>query len=105
MATSSNFMLHRVLALVALAAAATAVPAEAPAKSKSKPAPTDVQTCDRASGDAAISACTRAIDSGRLSGRNLAILYINRAAEFGKKREHARAIADFDKAIGLDAKY
>src|SRR5215468_6224374 len=41
----------------------------------------DFETCARASGDQAIAACTRAINSGRYSGRELADLFNNRCAE------------------------
>jgi hypothetical protein len=35
-------------------------------------------TCDKASGDEAIAACTRAINSGRLRSHDLAVEYYNR---------------------------
>jgi tetratricopeptide (TPR) repeat protein len=56
------------------------------------------------SGDKAIAACTRAIDSGRSKGHELAVLYNYRAVEYGKKHEYDRAIADLTEAVRLDPK-
>ena len=54
----------------------------------------DRDTCREASGDAAIAACTRAINSGRYSGRQLAVLLTNRCAEWPGKQENDKAIED-----------
>jgi len=62
----------------------------------------DVDTCGRASGDEAIAACTRAIDSGRYSGRQLAALFNNRCSEWNGKQERDKAIADCNEAIRLN---
>src|SRR5687767_2043593 len=48
----------------------------------------DRETCLKESGDAAIAACTRAINSGRYSGRQLAVLLVNRCAEWPDKQEN-----------------
>ena len=64
----------------------------------------DAATCEKASGDIAIAACTRAINSGRFRGRNLAFLYNNRCVEYNHKGEHDRAIADCTEAIRFDPK-
>jgi tetratricopeptide (TPR) repeat protein len=71
---------------------------------KSRPA-NPARTCNSASGDGAIAACTRAIESGKFKGHNLATLHVNRGVELSNKGELDRAIADYDKAIALDAKY
>ena len=61
----------------------------------------DYETCAKASGDEAIAACTRAIDSGRYSGRQLAALFTNRCAELGDKQSD-KAIEDCSQAIQLN---
>jgi tetratricopeptide (TPR) repeat protein len=64
----------------------------------------DRETCKTASGDPAISACSRAIASKKYRGNILSILYTNRGAEFGAKGELDRAMKDHDQAIKLDPK-
>src|ERR1700756_5394255 len=64
----------------------------------------DGETCVNASGEVAITACTRAISSGRYKGRNLAVLYGNRGAEYDDKGDPDLAIADYNEAIRLDPK-
>lgn len=51
--------------------------------------------------DARIAACSSIIQSGRDSGRNLAVSYFNRGLGWLKKEEPDRAIADFDQAISI----
>src|ERR1039458_6495975 len=86
--------LYRVVAIGALIAGAlvagTAMAAPA----------TPARSCDKTSGDSAIAACTRAIDSGKFKGHKLAILFSNRGAEWSKKGQHDRAITDYNEAIG-----
>jgi tetratricopeptide (TPR) repeat protein len=64
----------------------------------------DREACKTASGDPAISACSRAIASKKYRGNVLSILYTNRGAEFGAKGELDRAMKDHDQAIKLDPK-
>jgi tetratricopeptide (TPR) repeat protein len=68
----------------------------------------DRDTCKTASGDAAIEACTRAIDSKKFNSpkqkRVLSLLYTNRGVEYGIKTEYDKAIADHDAAIKVDPK-
>src|SRR5580700_1889733 len=64
----------------------------------------DGNSCVRDSGDAAISACTRAIGSNLYSHSDLALLYNNRGVEYANKGDVDRAIADYDQAIALDPK-
>ena len=64
----------------------------------------DFETCENASGEAAIVACTRAISSGRYNGHDLAVLYSNRGVEYSAKGDHENAIADYNEAIRLDPK-
>jgi tetratricopeptide (TPR) repeat protein len=64
----------------------------------------DREACKTASGDPAISACSRAIASKKYKGNILSILYTNRGAEFGAKGELDRAMKDHDQAIKLDPK-
>jgi tetratricopeptide (TPR) repeat protein len=65
----------------------------------------DREICADGTGDAAIAACTRRIKSGKLSKSNLAIVYNNRAVEWRKKGDLARAISDYDEAIRNDPNY
>jgi tetratricopeptide (TPR) repeat protein len=65
----------------------------------------DQDTCNRSTGDTAIAACSRAIASGRVRGRNLAVLFSSRGVVASRdKGDHDRAIADLDEAIRLDPK-
>ena len=50
-----------------------------------------------------IAACTRVISTGRLSGRNLAIAYQDRAEGYRLSKEYDRALADFERAIKIDS--
>src|SRR5215470_3615918 len=58
--------------------------------------------CDRGTPDAAIAACTRAIEDSRTSTEKRSKLYNNRGAAFGRKGQPDRAIEDFDEAIRLN---
>ncbi|MGA2125008.1 MAG: tetratricopeptide repeat protein [Xanthobacteraceae bacterium] len=63
----------------------------------------DQDTCNKSTGDTAIAACSRAIASGRIRGRNLAVLFSSRGVVASRdKGDHDRAIADLDEAIRLD---
>ncbi len=62
----------------------------------------DEQKCVDLSGDEAIAACTRAIDSHSLPQKNLANSYYNRGVEYRKKNEFDMAISDYNEAIQLD---
>jgi len=61
------------------------------------------QRCFVQDGDAAIAACTEAIQSGRFSGAELASIYDNRAIELRQQGEFDRAIADYTAALRIDA--
>lgn len=65
----------------------------------------DSTICANESGDVAIAACTRAIKSGRYKGHSLATKYVNRGVEWKLKKDYGRALADYNEAIRLDAKY
>src|SRR4051812_32943008 len=62
----------------------------------------DLDTCESESGDLAIAACSRAIDSGQYSGRRLAMLLTNRCAEWPDKHENDKAIDDCSRALEID---
>jgi tetratricopeptide (TPR) repeat protein len=68
----------------------------------------DRETCKTATGDAAIEACTRAIESKKYNNkkfkRTLSLLYTNRGVEYEIKKDSARAVADHDQAIKIDPK-
>ncbi len=61
------------------------------------------ERCFSQQGEAAIAACTRAIQSGRFSGAELASIYDNRAIELRQQGDFDRAIADYTAAIHIDA--
>jgi tetratricopeptide (TPR) repeat protein len=50
-----------------------------------------------------VAACTRLIDSGRLSGQSLAAVYANRADRYRLLEQYDRALEDFDRAFKLNA--
>jgi tetratricopeptide (TPR) repeat protein len=82
------------LCTAALIAAVSMAPARAVAD--------DAQTCRQERGDAAISACARAIASGEYQGHGLAVLLDSRAFAYRRKGDYDRALADLDEAIRLD---
>ncbi len=51
--------------------------------------------------DIQIAACTRNIQSGRFTGRNLAVAFTNRGLAYKRKGQWDRAIADHSEAIRL----
>ena len=66
----------------------------------------DGKACtDSLKSDAAIAACTRAIDSGQYTSRNIATFYTSRALAYSAKSQVDRAIQDFDDAIRLDPQF
>jgi len=68
----------------------------------------DRELCKTASGDVAIEACTRAIDSKKFNNKKqarvLSLLYTNRGVEYWIKKDYDKAIADHDQAIKIDPK-
>jgi tetratricopeptide (TPR) repeat protein len=52
-----------------------------------------------------IAACTAVIQSGRYSGKSLALVFNNRANGYLKKGDDDRAVADYDQALKLDPNY
>jgi tetratricopeptide (TPR) repeat protein len=62
----------------------------------------DFNTCHDSSGDAAIAACSRAIASGQLTGKDLALAFTNRGFEYNAEKDYDRAIGDYDQAIKFD---
>jgi tetratricopeptide (TPR) repeat protein len=68
----------------------------------------DREICKNASGDAAIAACTRAIESKKYAKkkfkRTLSLLYANRGVEYEIKKEFDKAVADHDESIKVDPK-
>jgi len=63
----------------------------------------DVNSCYLASGDEAIRICTRAIESGKLSPRDLSIALVNRASEYRAKGEVERELAHINAALRADS--
>ncbi len=61
------------------------------------------ERCFTQDGEAAIVACTQAIQSGRFSGAELASIYDNRAIELRQQGDFERAISDYTAAIRIDA--
>jgi lipoprotein NlpI len=68
---------------------------------------TDAQRCANSRGDPdlRIQHCTRAIESGRLSGEPLAKMHYHRGSEWAAKGVYDRAIDDYDAAIRLNPKF
>jgi tetratricopeptide (TPR) repeat protein len=64
----------------------------------------DYQGCEKLSGAAAISACDRAIASGIFGGAELSELYRLRGWERRQKNDLEGGMADYDKAVQVDAK-
>jgi tetratricopeptide (TPR) repeat protein len=62
----------------------------------------DMQVCHDESGDVAIAACTRVIESGKVTKRVLAYAYTSRGVEWRAKGEVDRAIWDHSEAIRTD---
>jgi Tfp pilus assembly protein PilF len=65
----------------------------------------DAKNCTTESGDAAIEACSRALQSKRYSGHVLARLYLNRGVERRAKEDYDAALSDFADAARIDKKY
>lgn len=65
----------------------------------------DAQICLDKSGDEAIAACTRAIQSGQLSQNSLATTYSNRGVEWRQKGEIDKAMEDYNEALSLNPNY
>jgi tetratricopeptide (TPR) repeat protein len=59
--------------------------------------------CFAEQGEAAVAACTAAIESGKFSGPDLAAIYDNRAIELRQQGDYDGAIADYTAAIRHDA--
>jgi tetratricopeptide (TPR) repeat protein len=71
----------------------------------SMPAHPAEDLCAHGSGESAIAACTKDIESGRFRGHTLAIKYNNRGVLWGSLREYDRALTDYADAIRVDPKY
>src|SRR5579859_231899 len=65
----------------------------------------DANTCIKESGEVAIDACTRAIQSKRYTGHVLARQYLSRGVERRAKEDYDSALADFAEAAKIDKKY
>jgi Tfp pilus assembly protein PilF len=65
----------------------------------------DAKTCIKESGDAAIEACTRAINSKRYTAHVLARQYLSRGVERRVKQDYDVALTDFAEALKIDKKY
>ena len=94
--TKTIFKTLPVLAAAALLLAAGVARAQQPAN--------DAERCASASSspDLAIQHCTRAIESRRYSGEELAKLHYNRGIEWAAKGDYDRAITDYDTAIRIN---
>jgi Tfp pilus assembly protein PilF len=65
----------------------------------------DAKACLKESGDVAIEACARAIQSKRYTGHVLAHLFLSRGVERRAKEDYDQALADFADAVKADKKY
>ncbi len=57
--------------------------------------------CERGNADIAIGGCTALIQSGRETGRNLAVSFFHRGRAYYSTQDYDRAVQDFDEAIRL----
>jgi tetratricopeptide (TPR) repeat protein len=88
-----------VLGAAAFAGAAWVMPAAADYAS-------DLTVCNTVSSRTPaekVAACTRVINSGRLSGRDLGAVYANRADRYRLLEQYDRAIEDFNRAFKLNS--
>jgi tetratricopeptide (TPR) repeat protein len=92
--------MSRLRHLLAVALLCPLIPATARAQADTA---SDVNSCYLASGDAKIRICTRAIESGKLSPRDLSITLVNRAGEFRNRGEVERELADINAALRADS--
>jgi tetratricopeptide (TPR) repeat protein len=65
----------------------------------------DVADCAKETGEDAIAACTRRIESGEVKAHELAVMLDHRGLAVRRKGDIDRAIADFDEAIRLDPNF
>jgi tetratricopeptide (TPR) repeat protein len=65
----------------------------------------DAADCAKETGEDAIAACTRRIESGEVRGHELAVMFGHRGLAARRKGDIDRAIADFDEAIRLDPNF
>ena len=66
----------------------------------------DAQKCaETPDSNVALELCTRAIQSGALSGSGLAVTFNNRGNAYQSKGDYQRAIQDYDEALRIDPDY
>jgi tetratricopeptide (TPR) repeat protein len=83
-------------------------PLPPPAPRAAAPVPEDdLKVCNSADTkpDEGIAACSRQIESGRLAGHELAMVYYNRGTFWYEKDDNDKAIADYSKAIEITSTY
>jgi tetratricopeptide (TPR) repeat protein len=90
-----------VLAWIAAPAAAQGTDPYAQAWAAAERADPNAKICHDKSGDEAIAGCTAAIQSGKLSGVGLAIVFYGRGFEYHAQDNFAGALADYSEAIRL----
>ena len=65
----------------------------------------DSETCFKETGDVAIAACTRLIESGEFTGNGLAAIYFNRGVTWYEMGNYDRAIQDYNEATKLNPNF
>jgi tetratricopeptide (TPR) repeat protein len=65
----------------------------------------DWKLCDAENADAALPACTRLIETGKLDPNKRVIAHDNRGVAYWRKRDFTRAIAEYDEAIRINPEY
>ncbi len=70
----------------------------------SAPAWAQANLCMETSRPVAVAACTKDIQSGRFTGKDLAVRYLNRGRAQARQKQFQKAIADFSEAMKLDPK-
>ena len=65
----------------------------------------DSEMCFKETGDVAIAACTRLIESGEFTGNGLAAIYFNRGVTWYEMGNYDRATQDYNEATKLNPNF
>ncbi|MEX1083986.1 MAG: tetratricopeptide repeat protein, partial [Xanthobacteraceae bacterium] len=89
---------------ILLSICAMTIAAVAPARAQTQQ---QIDWCegDEVPSDLSIGGCTAVIQSGKFTGKKLAVAFYNRGIAYYYKKEYDRAIEDYSQAIRLDPKY
>lgn len=65
----------------------------------------DWKLCEAEDADAAIPACTRLLETGKLDDKSRVVAFTNRATAYWRKFDFDQAIVDANGTIEIDAQY